>query len=63
LEDKLQAQAAKKGYSGKRADAYTYGTLNNMGAMHGSKITEKGRAMDRKHASDLRKQADAVGGR
>jgi hypothetical protein len=26
-----------------------YGTLNNIGAMHGNKITPKGRAMERKH--------------
>jgi len=41
--------AAKKGYKGRRADAYAYGTLNNMGAMRGNKVTAKGREMERKH--------------
>jgi len=30
-----------------------YGTLNNMGAMHGSKETAKGREMDAKHERDM----------
>lgn len=56
LEDRLKAAASKKGYAGKRADAYVYGTMNNMGAMHGSKETAKGAAMDAKHASDMKKK-------
>lgn len=52
LEDDLKAEAAKKGLTGKRANAYVYGTLNNIGAMHGSKETAKGRTMDVKHAKD-----------
>ena len=43
----LKAGAKKKGLSGKRADAYTYGTLNNMGLMHGNKATRKGLAKAR----------------
>ncbi len=31
LEKKLKAQAKKKGYKGKRADAYVYGTLRKTG--------------------------------
>jgi hypothetical protein len=42
--------AAKKGKRGRAADRYVYGTMNSIGAMHGNKITAKGRAMERKHA-------------
>ena len=49
LEERLRAQAAKKGYTGDRADKYVYGTLNSIGAMHGSETTDKGREMERKH--------------
>ena len=31
LERKLKAQARKKGFKGKRADAYVYGTLRKTG--------------------------------
>jgi hypothetical protein len=41
--------AAKKGKRGRAADRYVYGTMNNMGAMHGNKVTAKGRQMQRKH--------------
>lgn len=50
LESKLKSEAAAKGYSGDRADAYVYGTMNKMGAMHGNKITEKGEDMEARHA-------------
>lgn len=36
-------------------DHAVYGTLNALGAMHGNKETAKGKAMDRKHASDMKK--------
>ncbi len=49
LEAKLREGAEKKGFSGKRADRYVYGAMNNMGAMRGSKITKKGRRMQAKH--------------
>ena len=49
LEKKLQAQAAKHGKSGKTADRYVYGAVNNIGAMKGNKITAKGKAMQKKH--------------
>ena len=55
LESKLQTEASKKGFSGRREDRYVYGAMNNMGAMHGNKITAKGKQMDRKHAADVRK--------
>ena len=53
LETKLQSEASKKGFTGKRAARYTYGAMNNMGAMKGSKITAKGRSMQRKHTMKL----------
>ncbi len=34
-----------------------YKVMNKMGAMHGNKITDKGRAMERKHNSHIRKMA------
>ena len=33
MERKLKAQARKKGYKGKRANAYVYGTMNKLGLM------------------------------
>jgi hypothetical protein len=54
LIDKLKRQAAKKGFTGKRAAGYVYGTLNNVGAMHGSKETAKGAEMERKHRAKLK---------
>ena len=53
LEAKLKAQAAKKGFSGKRADRYVYGAMNNMGAMRGSKETAKGKRMQVKHEAKM----------
>lgn len=55
LEHALRKEARKKGKSGKSADRYVYGTMNNMGTMKGSKETSKGRAMERKHEQDGRK--------
>jgi hypothetical protein len=31
-----------------------FGTLNVIGAMHGNKITPKGRAMEKKHAAKMK---------
>ena len=36
--------------------AAIYGTLNNLGAMHGNKETAKGAAMQRKHDRDKGKR-------
>lgn len=55
LEQELRAQAAKKGLTGEHADHYVYGAMNNMGAMHGSKETAKGRVMAKKHAGAARR--------
>ena len=52
LENKLKAEAAAKGFKGKRADRYVYGAMNNMGAMRGSQETQKGREMEMKHRRD-----------
>jgi len=54
LESKLKAAAKKKGKSGKSADRYVYGTMNNIGAMVGNKISARGRAMEKKHARDAK---------
>lgn len=43
-EKALAESAASKGYKGRRADAYVYGTLNNMGFKQGNKSTKKGLA-------------------
>lgn len=32
-----------------------YGTMNKLGAMRGNKITAKGRKMEAKHLSDMKK--------
>ncbi len=39
VEEHLRAAAAKKGFVGDRADRFVFGTLNNMGLMHGNKPT------------------------
>lgn len=52
LEQKLEAEAAKQGKTGREADRYVYGALNNMGAMHGNQETAKGKRMTAKHERD-----------
>lgn len=59
LEKKLKAEASKKGFTGKRAARYIYGAMNNMGAMHGSKETAKGKSMQKKHTIKLSQLARA----
>lgn len=54
LERKLKSEAAKKGFSGRRAARYVYGAMNDLGAMRGNKETEKGEAMERKHEAKFR---------
>lgn len=55
LEENLKSEAAKKGFSGKRADRYVYGAMNNMGVMKGNKVTKKGIAMEKKHEGGIGK--------
>ena len=59
LENKLKAEAASRGMKGRRAAAYVYGTMNNMGAMHGSKTTAKGERMEAKHERDMGYKGEA----
>jgi hypothetical protein len=54
LEDRLKREAAAKGFSGKKAAAYVYGTMNNLGAMRGNKETAKGARMQAKHNRDMK---------
>lgn len=53
LERKLKAEAAAKGFRGRKAARYVYGAMNNMGAMHGNKITAKGERMEQKHQAKI----------
>lgn len=53
LIDKLKRTASSKGFTGDKKDAYVYGALNNIGAMHGNKETAKGEAMQEKHERKL----------
>lgn len=53
LEKKLASEADKKGLSGKRKDRYVFGALNNQGMMRGSKITDRGRAAEKKHEAKM----------
>jgi len=53
LEAKLKQKAADKGFSGKRADRYVYGAMNNLGAMRGNKETAKGKRMEKKHQAKV----------
>ena len=48
LEDRLKAEYGNNPHA-------IYGTLNKIGAMKGNKITAKGKAMDKKHAADVKK--------
>lgn len=55
LERILSKAAGKKGFTGKKKAAYIYGTMNNLGAMKGNKITAKGQRMEAKHERDMGK--------
>ena len=57
LEDKLKAEASKKGMTGRKAAQYVYGAMNDLGAMHGNKETAKGAAMEAKHEAKMRGEA------
>jgi hypothetical protein len=54
LEAALKHEASKKGMTGRKAAQYVYGTLNDIGAMHGSKETRKGAAMQAKHNAKVK---------
>lgn len=57
LEERLRAEATAKGLTGKKADRYVYGGMNNMGAMQGAKETAQGRAMEKEHEQDQQPEA------
>ncbi len=54
LEEKLKRQYRKKGLKGERLENAVYGTMNKMGAMHGSKTTAKGMMMEAKHKKKMK---------
>lgn len=49
LERKLKAEYGAE-------SSIPYKVMNAMGAMHGNKETAKGRAMERKHARDMKRK-------
>lgn len=58
LENALRHSGQKKGLKGKKLDNYVYGSMNNIGAMHGSKITAKGERMEAKYERDMQEHED-----
>jgi hypothetical protein len=44
----LKKSAKKHGFKGKRAAAYVYGALNNLGLKKGNKTTRRGKAKAKK---------------
>lgn len=56
LEEKLRQEYGNNPHA-------IYGTLNRLALMRGSKITPKGRALERKHAADVRAGTAAPGPR
>lgn len=48
LEDRLKKEYPDNPHA-------VWGTMNKLKAVHGNKITKKGMAMERKHASDVKK--------
>lgn len=54
LESALRHHYRAKGFTGAKLDHVVYGTMNNLGAMHGSKETAKGKRMDAKHTRDVK---------
>lgn len=53
LETLLKARAKKMGKTGRAAARYVYGTMNEIGAMHGNKETQKGAEMQAKHNAKM----------
>lgn len=53
LENILKQAAAAKGFTGRQADRYTYGALNNEGMMQGNVETPKGARADAKHVAKV----------
>lgn len=59
LESILRREAAKKGFTGKRADQYVYGTMNARGYMKGPKETAKGAQLEAKHKRGVGKTSNS----
>jgi len=59
LEKALARSGKKHGFKGERLKHYIYGSMNNIGAMHGNQETEKGAEMDAKHKAKLFHRAAA----
>src|SRR5208283_2257945 len=57
LEQALRHEGRKKGMTGKRLDHYVFGAMNNLGAVHGNKITPKGEEMEKKNMAKEEKKA------
>lgn len=62
IEERLRKAAAAAGLSGKRADHYVYGAMNDMGAMRGNQETPKGRRMEIQHERDTSAARKQSGG-
>ena len=57
LENDLVKSGKKHGFTGKTLAKYVYGGMNNLGAMKGNQITEKGEEMQKKHDRDTAKRS------
>lgn len=55
LEKRLRAEAARHGFTGRRADKYVYGAMQNLQVIRGNKETAKGKRMQAKHTRDVKK--------
>lgn len=56
IEQRLREHVPK----GVDPDRYVYGAMNNMGAMHGSKETAKGRQMEAKHEEKMKTESSPM---
>ena len=52
LENAIRHSYRGSNLSKEEIDHRVYGHMENIGAMHGNKITAKGRAMEKKHDED-----------
>ena len=48
------------GKTGRAADRYVFGAMNNLNAMHGSKETSKGAEMQAKHDAKMDRMKKAL---
>lgn len=52
IEARVRAEATKKGMSGRQADRYVYGAMNDKGFMRGNQETAKGAKAEAKYVRD-----------